>query len=200
MLILPENNKKKKSLNGGFCLPAQFSILTEMDRVRGRVTPDTPPKKRKTEKEKNKYASRFNTAWTETFPWVTASISLSSVVNRTMYWLSKKQHYQNKVPSSGLKHEARNYDHLYAHLAKEPCSLGRYTDEKVWVNLLRFWSDALFLIVSQREICSLQLHICQILHRLTEGALVRSWGRHDTHPLRDLLNLKKHIIPWLLFL
>lgn len=36
------------------------------------VTPDTPQKKRKVE-EKRKYASKFNTRWTETFSWVKAS-------------------------------------------------------------------------------------------------------------------------------
>ena len=52
------------------------------------------------------------------------------MVNRIVYWISKKQHFQNKVSSLGLKYEARNDDHLYAHLAKEHCSLGQYADEK----------------------------------------------------------------------
>ena len=61
IVIIVVSNNKKKSLAGGFCPPTQFSVWTEIDRFRLRGTPDTPLKKRKTEKEKKKkYVSRHS--------------------------------------------------------------------------------------------------------------------------------------------
>ena len=105
---------QNKSLAGGFCLPTQFSVRTEMDRVRERVIPDDPPKKGKTEKEKKRKRKEMSHNY-ETIP--------IALVKELGNWLILRQK-KKKNPCWNCKHQIFTLHRLFCFM-NPPFSKGR---------------------------------------------------------------------------